>query len=52
LTLIALRLTATEPDAGDTQWTVKDVEWTGDVGPYRVRIQGECEAEVPVTIAR
>lgn len=50
--LIALRLTATEPDAGDTQWMVKDVEWRGDVGPDigRVRIQGDCQAEVSVSI--
>lgn len=52
--LIALRLTATRPDFGDTQWIVKDVDWKGDVGPdiARVRIQGDCEAEIPVTIAR
>ena len=52
--LIALRLTATMPAIGDTQWIVKDVGWSGDVGPdiTRVRIQGDCQAEIPVTIAQ
>lgn len=52
--LVVLELRSRRPDFGDDLVSDKPVTWEGEVGKAitRVRIQGEAEASIDVTIAR
>jgi hypothetical protein len=51
--LFALQATVEVPEVGTGDWVEREVPWQGDAGQdvKTVRIQGDLQAEVPVTIA-
>ncbi len=48
--LVVLRFTVETPDVGTDDFVVRDVTWSGDVGPdvKRVQIRGDAHVEIPV----